>query len=78
MILDLVQNFRTKNLGYRPKNMARSSPQISKYLAKCNKSENQFFLYGNVNLTQDIKVIDYSNDINFENSISEINNKINQ
>ena len=43
-----------------------------------DKTENQFFLCGNINLTQDINVIDYSNDINFENSISEINNKINQ
>ena len=32
--LDLVRNFGRKNLGYMPKNLARSSSQISKYLAK--------------------------------------------
>ena len=36
-LLDLVRNFGTKNLIDGYKNLARSSSQISKYLAKCNR-----------------------------------------
>ena len=36
-LLDLVRNFGTKNLIYGYKNLARSSSQISKYLAKSNR-----------------------------------------